>query len=67
MAPKRKRKRKAYQGDDVYVDKWEQRERRAQRQDNDPIKKATDIGQAMMRAKMGYPDLVKVKPSKKGW
>lgn len=31
--------------------------------DNHPMKKAADIGQAMMRAKMGYSKKPRVKPS----
>lgn len=48
-----------------YPLKVEQEEYKMARSDNNPRSKPADIGQALMRAKMGYSNKPRVKPSKK--
>ena len=53
MAKKRKKKSLATRGDSKFVSKSEQQEKKKQALDNNPMRRATDIGEAMMKAKMG--------------
>ena len=48
-----------------YVEAVEQEEYAAAAKDNHPRSKPADIGQALMKAKMGYSKKPRVKPSKK--
>jgi len=66
MAKKRKRK-DTVRGDSKYVEKNELMEKRKQRADNNPMHRAVDIGENMMRAKydMGYGRIPKVKATRK--
>lgn len=48
-----------------YVSAVEEEEYMEAAEDNHPMKKAADIGQAMMRSKMGYSKKPRVKPDKK--